>query len=113
MSLYTGDTLTVQAAVRNSSHPEVRFSSSHPAVVSVDAISGLITALGVGDATITAVSAIDPRIFAELVVTVLACACFAGAQRPQRDQPSAAKPPTQRPASHTHLVFLTLITRGW
>ncbi|HEX6071052.1 MAG TPA: Ig-like domain-containing protein [Longimicrobiaceae bacterium] len=72
VSLYTGDTLTVQAAVRNSSHPEVRFSSSHPTVVSVDAISGLITALGVGDATITAVSAIDPRIFAELVVTVLA-----------------------------------------
>jgi hypothetical protein len=72
LSLYTGDTLTVQAAIRNSSHPEVRFSSSDPAIVSVDEITGLMRALDVGEATITAVSAIDPRIFAELPVTVLA-----------------------------------------
>jgi hypothetical protein len=71
VAVYTGDTLTVRASVRNSTHPQVRFTSSEPEVATVDVSTGEVRAAAVGEAVITAASAIDPRIFAELRLTVL------------------------------------------
>lgn len=71
VALYIGDTVTVRATIRNSAHPEVRYSSSAPELVEVDELTGLATARAAGEATVSAVSAIDPRINAHVAVTVV------------------------------------------
>ena len=49
---------------------EVLWSVSAPGVVEVDASTGLVTALGVGSATVIAVSIVNPAVYAEIPVTV-------------------------------------------
>jgi hypothetical protein len=71
VSLYAGDTLTVKATIINTPHTAVSYRSSNPAIAEVDALSGLVTAVAAGDATISAVSRIDPRVFVDLALTVL------------------------------------------
>lgn len=71
VSLYVGDSLTVQATIRNSRHPGVTYSSSAPEIVQIDRETGLATAVATGTATIFGISQIDPRVFAQTEFTVL------------------------------------------
>ncbi len=70
VELFVGDTITIRATVRNLSDMGVQYVSSAPEVVEVDGESGMVTAVAPGEATVTAYSAIDPRISAEAPVTV-------------------------------------------
>lgn len=55
-TLNIGDTVTVRATVQNTEQREVTFSTSNGSVATVDAVSGLVRAVGAGTATITATS---------------------------------------------------------
>lgn len=71
LNLVYGDTATLTATVvpANATNKAVSFSSSNPAVVTVDAISGEITTVGAGTATITVTTA-DGSLSASCAVTV-------------------------------------------
>lgn len=69
-SLWIGDTLRVRATITGTQYNRVIYRSSAPEVAEVDAENGLITARAPGVAAVSGLSAIDPRIFAELRVTV-------------------------------------------
>ncbi|HEX6925734.1 MAG TPA: hypothetical protein VF167_09890 [Longimicrobiaceae bacterium] len=71
VALYVGDTLTVRATIRNMSHTGVTYRSSDPEVVDIDTETGFATARSPGSARLAGISAIDPRVFAEIEVTVL------------------------------------------
>ena len=68
--LSVGDTLTVRATVQNADNSAVRFRSSNAGVARVDETTGLVTALAVGEATITAASVEDPRASAGVQVRI-------------------------------------------
>lgn len=70
-SLWIGDTLRVHATITGTQHNRVTYRSSAPEIAEVDPENGLVTARSAGTAAISGVSAIDPRIFAELHLTVL------------------------------------------
>src|SRR5690606_1762848 len=71
VALYVGDPLTVRATIRNMSHTGVTYRSSDPEVVDIDTETGFATARSPGSARLAGISAIDPRVFAEIEVTVL------------------------------------------
>ena len=71
VALYIGDTLTVRATIRNMVHAGVTYTSSDPEVVAVDENTGVVTAIAPGEAWVSGVSVIDPRINARVDVTVL------------------------------------------
>ena len=70
--IYVDDTITLSASVMpsNATNKEVEWTSSNPAVATVD--DGMVTALAEGEVTITATSKDDSTIFAEHSITILA-----------------------------------------
>lgn len=70
-SLWIGDTLRVRATITGPQNHQVIYRSSAPEVAEVDPQTGLIAARAPGEAAISGFSSIDPRIIAELRVTVL------------------------------------------
>ncbi|MGD9559717.1 MAG: S8 family serine peptidase [Oscillospiraceae bacterium] len=71
LALAAGQSITLQAGVlpRNSARPAVQFTSSHPHIASVHPDSGQVSALGPGEATITATAAGGPSASCAVTVT--------------------------------------------
>ncbi len=67
--LIAGDRLTLSSSLTNQGG--VRWSSSNPAVASVDSMSGVVLAKSQGTATIIATSAVDPAVKGGALITVL------------------------------------------
>lgn len=70
VALYVGDTLQVRATITGTPRNRVVYNSSAPGIVEIDPERGLARALMPGEAVINGLSAIDPRIVAQLQVTV-------------------------------------------
>ena len=72
-TLTTGETMTISASVTPSNAVDtVTWTSSNPSVASVNATTGVITALSAGTATITATSTKTPSVKATATITVKA-----------------------------------------
>ena len=66
-----GDTLRVRATITGTTHNRVIYNSTAPGIVEIDSEGGLARALAPGEAVLNGLSAIDPRIVAQLQVTVV------------------------------------------